>query len=125
MTQIRLPLTSRQRQARLLWCLESVEGRVEWSSIVFSDDESRFRLYASDGRTRVRPRPVERHLPECICPRHTDPTPGFMVWGAISYDSRSYLVFLQGKVNSARYIAQVVNPVLLSFLRQEGDVLFQ
>ena len=42
---------------------------------------------------------------------------------AISYNSRSHLVFLQGKVNSARYIAQV-NPVLLSFLRQEGDVLF-
>ena len=33
-------------------------------------------------------------------------------------------MFLQGKVNSARCIAQV-NPELLSFLRQEGDVLFQ
>ena len=28
-------------------------------------------------------------------------------------------------VNSAHYIAQVVKPVLLPFLRQEGDVLFQ
>ena len=45
--------------------------------------------------------------------------------GIINYNSPSYLVFLQGKVNSARYIAQVVNPVLLSFRRQEGDVLFQ
>ena len=45
--------------------------------------------------------------------------------GAIHYNSRSHLVFLQGKVNSARYIAQVVNPVPLSFLRQESDVLFQ
>ena len=44
---------------------------------------------------------------------------------AICYNSLSHLVFLQGKVNSARYIAQVVNPVLLSFLGQEGDVLFQ
>ena len=43
----------------------------------------------------------------------------------ISYNSWPYLVFLQGKVNSARYISQVVNSVLLSFLRQEGDVLFQ
>ena len=33
-------------------------------------------------------------------------------------------MFLQGKVNSARYIAQVVNHALLPFLRQEGDVLF-
>ena len=34
-------------------------------------------------------------------------------------------MFLQGKVNSVRYIAQVVNSALLLFLRQEGDVLFQ
>ena len=54
---------------------------------------------------------------------YTGHTSGFMVWGAISYNSWSYFVFLQGKVNCARYIAQVVNPVL-SFLRQEGDVLF-
>ena len=30
-----------------------------------------------------------------------------------------------GKVNCACYIAQLVNPVLLPFLRKEGDVLFQ
>ena len=43
--------------------------------------------------------------------------------GAISYNL-SYLVFLQGKVNSAHYITQVVNPILRSFLQQDGDVLF-
>ena len=37
---------------------------------------------------------------------------------AISYNSRSYLVFMQGKVNCARSISQVVNLVLLQFLRQ-------
>ena len=44
--------------------------------------------------------------------------------GDISYISRSHLVFLQSKVNSVRYITQVVNPVLLPFNRQEDDVLF-
>ena len=34
-------------------------------------------------------------------------------------------MFLQGKVNSARYISQVVNLVLLPFLRQKNYVLFQ
>ena len=43
---------------------------------------------------------------------------------AISYNSRSHLVVLQGKVNSARYSAQVVYPVLVLFVRQEGDVVF-
>ena len=48
--------------------------------VVFSD-ENRFCLYASDGRIalRVRRRPDERHLPECIRPRQTDPISGFMV----------------------------------------------
>ena len=77
---------------------------VEWRSVVFSD-ESRFCLSASDGLTHVRRGPGERHLPECTRQRHTGPTSGFIVWEAISYNSLSDLVFLQGKVNSARYIA--------------------
>ena len=38
---------------------------MDWRSIVFSSD-SKFCLYASDGRTRVRRRSGERHLLECI-----------------------------------------------------------
>ena len=45
-----------------------------------------------------------------------------MVWRAISYNS-SHFVFLQGKINSVHYIVQVVNPVLLPFLRQEDFFL--
>ena len=33
-------------------------------------------------------------------------------------------MLLQGRVNNAQLIAQIANPVLLPFLRQEGDVLF-
>ena len=66
----------------------------------------------------------ERHLPVCIRPPHAGTTSGFMVWGAISYNSQSHLLFLQDKVSSARYIAQV-NLVLPSFLLQEGDVILQ
>ena len=48
-----------------------------------------------------------------------------MMWGPSVYNSRSHLVFLQVKVISARYIAHIVYPVLLPFIRQEGDVVFQ
>ena len=96
---------------------------MEWRSVVFSD-ESRF-LYASYGHTRVRRRLGELHLPEFIRTRYKDFTFRFRGVGSISYNSWSDLVFLQGKVNSALYIAQVVNPVLLSFLRHQGDVLLQ
>ena len=110
-----LPLTPRHCQAQLLWYRERVDWRLEWCSLVFND-ESRFCLYANDGHTYVWHRPGEHHLPQCIRPRLTGPTSGFMVWGAINYNSWSHLVFLQGKINSACYIAQIVNPVLLPFL---------
>ena len=84
---------------------------MKWRSVVFSD-ESRFCLYASDGCTRVRRRSGDRYLPECIRPRHT------------GSNSQSHLLFLQVKVNNARYTAHV-NTVLLPFRRQEGDVIFQ
>ena len=57
--------------------------------------------------------------------RRTGSISGFIVWGAISLNSRSHLVFLQSKVNSARHIVQAIIPVILSFIRQEGDTLFQ
>ena len=119
----RLPLTPRHRQARLLWYRERVDWSVEWRSVVFSVN-SRFCQYASDGRTRLRARPGERHIAECISPRYIGPSSGFIVCGAISYNSWSHLVSVHGKVNSTRYIAQVVNPVLLIFLRQKVKWFF-
>ena len=57
---------------------------------------------------------------------HDTQAPPQASWcGAICYNSRSHLVFLQGKVNSARYIVQVVNPELLPFLRQKVMCLFR
>ena len=44
----RLLLTPRHRQAQILWCCERDDWRVEWRSVVFSD-ERRFCMYASDG----------------------------------------------------------------------------
>ena len=84
---VRLPLIPRNRKAGLLWCRERVDWRVEWHSVLFSK-QNRFCLYASDGRTPVRRRPDERHLPECNRSRQTGPISGFIICGAISYNSR-------------------------------------
>ena len=54
----RLTFTPRHHQAVLFWCRQKDDWRVEWRSVVFSD-ESRFGLYASGGRTRVRRSPGE------------------------------------------------------------------
>ena len=119
----RLPHTARHHQARILWCRERVVWRVEVRTVVFSY-ESRFSVYASDGRTRIGADLVSIiFLSSFVHDIH--PHLRLHGVGAISYNSRSHLQFLLGKVNTARYIVQVLNPVLLPFLRKEGDMLFQ
>ena len=61
-----------------------------------------------------------------VCNIHSRVQPclsGFMVWGP-SVTTRGHIWCFR-RVNSACYIAQVNNPELLLFLRQEGDVLFK
>ncbi|PRD27019.1 UNVERIFIED_CONTAM: hypothetical protein NCL1_36488 [Trichonephila clavipes] len=60
-------------------------------------DESRFNLRDHGGRIRNRRYAVERCLPECVIERHSGLTPGVIVWNAISYPGRFYLLFLQNK----------------------------
>lgn len=95
-----LPLTPRHRTRRLEWCNERVNWVQEWHNVVFSD-ESRFCLWAHDGRRRVRRLRGERRNLDLALQRHTALTPGVMVWGAISYNSRSPLVFIEGNLNAA------------------------
>ncbi|GFU05513.1 uncharacterized protein TNCV_3291521 [Trichonephila clavipes] len=67
------------------------ELNLGWISVVFSD-ESRFYLGTSDGQILVRRRPRERLQPNYLRPRQNVHTPGVMVWGATSHDSRRTLV---------------------------------
>ena len=53
--------------------------------------------HVSNVPTRVRRKLGEFHLQECIRPRHTGSTSGFIVWWGISYNSQSHLVSLQVK----------------------------
>ncbi|GFV79111.1 transposable element Tcb2 transposase [Trichonephila clavipes] len=82
-----LPLTPTHRRLRLEWCRARGNWTAaEWNQVVFSD-ESRFNLSSDDNRVRVwRPR-VERLNPAFALQRHTSPTAGVMVWGAIAYNT--------------------------------------
>jgi hypothetical protein len=104
---VRLLLTS-----ELEWCRLREHWVDEWHQIIFSD-ESRFCLWQSDGRLRVRR------------PSHSGLTPGVMVWGTIQFGSRSPLVFIQGSRNAARYINEVLEPVLLPYLQRHRNSVFQ
>lgn len=119
-----LPLTVQHRQERLEWCRLRLHWNLEWHRVVFSD-ESRFCLGMHDGRMRVRRRRGERRNVEFSVARHVHQTVGIMVWGAITYGSRSRLVFIRGNMNAQRYVDEVVEPHILPFLQQLEDPLFQ
>ena len=68
-----IPLIPRHCQARLLWCHERVDWRVEWCSVVFNDE---------------------------------------------SYNLRSHLAFLQGKVNSPTTLHRLLTPCYCHFNRK-------
>ncbi|MBJ4999813.1 IS630 family transposase [Salmonella enterica subsp. enterica serovar Hadar] len=121
---LRLPLTLQHRQERLQWCDQRRTWTQEWRHVVFSD-ESRFCIQHHDGRIRVWRHRGERTLPTCIRHRHTGPSPGVMVWGAIGYTSRSPLVRIAGTLNSSRYISDVLGPVALPYLRGLRNATFQ
>ncbi|GFV52306.1 transposable element Tcb2 transposase [Trichonephila clavipes] len=64
-------------------------GTAEWNQVVFSD-ESRISLSSDDNRVHVwRPRGERLNLAFAL-PRQTASTAGVMVWGVITYSTRSH-----------------------------------
>ncbi|GBM96407.1 hypothetical protein AVEN_24713-1 [Araneus ventricosus] len=115
-------LTPNHGCLRREWCQARAHWRTEWRSVVFPD-KSRFCLGASDGRALVRRRPGEHLQQTCLRSRHTGSTPGVMVWGAISYDSRSTLVVIPRTLTANLYVSLVINYVVLPFMNNiQGDV---
>ncbi|GBO25194.1 Transposable element Tc1 transposase [Araneus ventricosus] len=117
-----IPLTPNHCRFRREWCQARAHWRIERRSVVLSD-ESRFCLGARDGRVVVRRRSGERLQPTCLRPRHTGPTPGLMIWGAIFYDSRSTLVVIPRTLTSNLYVSLLIQPVVLTFMNSiQGGV---
>ena len=83
----------------------------QWRHCIFSD-ESRFSLYHSDGRVRVRRRQGERLIDACVHPNDGNRGPSVMVWGAIHHGGRSELVVVDGAMNQHQYIQILRNQML-------------
>ncbi|GFT86980.1 transposable element Tc1 transposase [Trichonephila clavipes] len=48
-----------------------------------------------------------------------------MVWGAISFDSRTPLVVLRGTLTAQRFVDNILRTVLLKYLLQYRGLIFQ
>ncbi|GFU32556.1 transposable element Tcb1 transposase [Trichonephila clavipes] len=64
-------------------------------------------------------------LNSCVMHRHTDSTPGIMVWGGIGYHSRTPLLRIRGTLNSQRNISEVLEPVVLPYFQDLATAIFQ
>ncbi|GFU48599.1 HTH_Tnp_Tc3_2 domain-containing protein [Trichonephila clavipes] len=83
---------------------------------------NRFSLSADDHRTRVWRRSGQRSDPAFIVERHTK---GVTVWGAISWDTRSSLVVLQGTLTARRYVDDILTPIVLPMLSSRPGAIYQ
>ncbi|GFX49980.1 HTH_Tnp_Tc3_2 domain-containing protein [Trichonephila clavipes] len=121
----RLPLTPHHRQCRLDFCRPRATWSVtDWRRVIFSD-KSRFSLSADDDRTRVWRRTGQRSDPAFIVERHTAISQGVTVWGAISWDTRSSLVVLQGTLTARRYVDDILTPIVLPMLSSRPGAIYQ
>ncbi|GFT29758.1 transposable element Tcb2 transposase [Trichonephila clavipes] len=121
----RLPLTPHHRQCRLDFCRPRATWSVtDWRHVIFSD-ESRFSLSDDDHRTRVWRRTGQRSDPAFIVERHTAISQGVTVWGAISWDTRSSLVVLQGTLTARRYVEDILTPIVLPMLSSRPGAIYQ
>ncbi|GFU63773.1 hypothetical protein TNCV_3321701 [Trichonephila clavipes] len=82
-------------------------------------------FWAHDSRISGKRYAGERCLPECVIERHSDLTPGVMVWGVISYYGRSNLLRIEGNLNSNRYVHEELNPEFVPFLYGIPGAIFQ
>ncbi|GFX91227.1 transposable element Tcb1 transposase [Trichonephila clavipes] len=121
----RLPLTPHHRQCRLDFYQPRATWSVtDWRRVIFSD-ESRFSLSADDHRTRVWRRTGQRSDPAFIVECHTAISQGVTVWGAISWDTRSSLVVLQGTLTARRYVDDILTPIVLPMLSSRPGAIYQ
>ncbi|PRD30891.1 UNVERIFIED_CONTAM: Transposable element Tcb1 transposase [Trichonephila clavipes] len=64
-------------------------------------------------------------LNSCVMHCHTGPAPGFMVWDGIGYHSRTPLEHIAGILNSQRYIYELLETVVLPYLKGLSTNIFQ
>lgn len=99
---------------RELWAMQRAHWRQgQWQRVIFTD-ESRFRLFRSDGRIRVWREPrqelLQQHVQSC-----DGQGPSVHVWAGISMRGRTQLVFLDANVNGDEY-ARLLQTHLLPFV---------
>ncbi|KAJ4430731.1 hypothetical protein ANN_19322 [Periplaneta americana] len=106
-------LTNEHQATRLAFAENHADWNPnQWQSVLFSDG-SRYRLTRCDGRLRVWGRPGERFSVRVV--QETDRFGGssIMVWARIMYNNRMDIVIVPQRLNTVRYIEDVLEECLV------------
>ncbi|GFW36676.1 HTH_Tnp_Tc3_2 domain-containing protein [Trichonephila clavipes] len=113
-----LPLTPHHRQC---WIFSATWSVTDWRRVIFSDE---FSVLMTPAHVSGR-RTGQRSDPAFIVERHTAISQGVTVWGAISWDTRSSLVVLQGTLTARRYVDDILTPIVLPMLLSRPGAIYQ
>lgn len=115
-------LSRQQRGERNRWAIEHRNWNLQrWGSCMFTD-ESRFRLYHSDGRVLVWREQGMRYNERFMSPTTLFGGGSVCVWGGICFNGRTELVVLiNATMTAARYRDMVIEPIIVPFAAAIGD----
>lgn len=106
-------LTEKNRKARFEWCKDKLSWKPEkWMLVLFSD-ESSFQLFSNRPK-RVRRTASQKYDPACLAPKVQKGGGSVMVWGCLSGKGTGELQFVDGTINSDKYIQTMENYMLPS-----------
>lgn len=93
-------LTKGHKDARLEFAREHMTWDRKWNRVLFSD-EKKWNLDGPDGFQYYW---ADQNIPKEMYSKRQNSGGGVMVWGAIGADGKLPLVFLEGRINAAKYI---------------------
>ncbi len=97
-------MSKQNKEKRLKWALKYVNfTEKDWNQVIWND-ESRFRLFGSDGRTYVWREPNTRLEEKNLTPTVKFGGGGIMVWGCFAGNTIGNLVVVPETLNTTNYI---------------------
>lgn len=120
-------LSEKHKAARLTFAKKYLSWSLEdWKRVIWCD-ESTFEIGKNSRQIRVWRMAGERHHLDCLAPTFKSGRSSLMLWGAIAYDQRSELAFMDpGKRTAGDYVEIVYRGPLLDMLPKiVGPILME
>lgn len=120
-------LTKKQMTTRLNWAKDHRnDSKTHWHRIIWSD-ESSFMLNLGDTRSKVMRKGSEAFHPDTFNRTVKHPA-SVMIWGCMSAQGTGSLYFVDGMINSDKYISMLqtaLKPSISALKTKDGEYVFQ